>query len=304
MRRVLLFAGLGVALLVAAVAAMSLVGSQGFAANDRPGPPPSAGAALVGDASCDGTINAVDAALILLSNARLGVLGCAADADVDGDGEITSADAALILQAESGLTELPPSVVGLALSTACDSCAVTVGSAVAVGGQATVDVHALNVDPPGLGAWTIDISYDNSIMDASDCTANAGGVCNENFSPTSARITGASAGGLEGDTDLGSFTFDCLAEGISPLTISVPIFHDATIGDPQFMDPEIINGSIDCSDGPPPTPPPPPPPDDFHAHWACRQIRTGELRDTGIEADSEEPTCARGWELVQILISH
>ncbi len=46
------------------------------------------------------------------------------------------------------------------------------------------------------------------------------------------------------------------------------------------------------------------PPADGHHHWACRQIRTGELRDTGVDTDSDAPRCARGWELIQIVVNH
>ena len=74
-------------------------------------------------------------------------------------------------------------------------------------GDVTVDVT--NVGDPGLGAWTIDISYDNDLLTATDCSAEQGGVCNENFSDDSVRVTGASAGGLDGDTSLGSITFEC-----------------------------------------------------------------------------------------------
>ena len=59
---------------------------------------------MVGDASCDGSVDAVDAALVLQFTAGLlGSILCAAPADVDGDGEITSVDAALILQFTAGL---------------------------------------------------------------------------------------------------------------------------------------------------------------------------------------------------------
>ena len=63
-----------------------------------------------GDANCDGSVNAVDAALVLQFNAGLlGSLSCPDAGDADGDGEITSLDAALILQFTLGLLDsLPP----------------------------------------------------------------------------------------------------------------------------------------------------------------------------------------------------
>ena len=64
-----------------------------------------------GDANCDGTVNSIDAALVLqFSAALLGSLPCAASADVNDDGAISAIDGALILQFAAGLLpSLPPS---------------------------------------------------------------------------------------------------------------------------------------------------------------------------------------------------
>lgn len=118
-------------------------------------------------------------------------------------------------------------------------------------GTVTLDVSGLGGE--GLGAWTVDISYDNSLLTATDCTAEQGGVCNENFSDDSVRITGASAGGISDDTSLGSITFECDGEGTSSLSISLSVYADATIGDPQDMDPSVSNGTFTCADEEEPT---------------------------------------------------
>ena len=72
---------------------------------------------------------------------------------------------------------------------------------------------------------------------------------------------------------------------------------------------------------PPPATPTPPPvtptpplvtptatptatPEGFHAHYACRQKRTGELRDTGVDAAHQAPRCPGGWHLIQLLVKH
>lgn len=119
------------------------------------------------------------------------------------------------------------------------------GSA-ADGDSDTVTLDVTGVGGEGLGAWTVDISYDNSLLTASDCTAEQGGVCNENFTDNSVRITGASAGGLSGDKSLGSITFDCNGEGESDLTIALSVYADATIGDPQDLIPSVSNGTFTC----------------------------------------------------------
>jgi subtilisin-like proprotein convertase family protein len=65
---------------------------------------------LVGDANCDGSVNAIDAALVLQYAAGLiGALPCAANADANTDGGVNAIDAALILQYSAGLIgTLPP----------------------------------------------------------------------------------------------------------------------------------------------------------------------------------------------------
>ncbi len=43
---------------------------------------------------------------------------------------------------------------------------------------------------------------------------------------------------------------------------------------------------------------------DAHAHYACRQRVTGELRDTGVDVGQPKPRCPEGFRLVQIMIGH
>ncbi len=63
-------------------------------------------AVLVGDASCDGEVSAVDAALILQLDAGLiDSVPCPENADVNNDGQINAIDAALILQYVAGLLD-------------------------------------------------------------------------------------------------------------------------------------------------------------------------------------------------------
>ena len=60
-----------------------------------------------GDVNCDGTVNSIDAALVLQHAAGLlDALPCEYLADTDGDGETTSVDATLILQHDAGLVIL------------------------------------------------------------------------------------------------------------------------------------------------------------------------------------------------------
>jgi hypothetical protein len=62
--------------------------------------------AAAGDSDCNGTVNSIDAALILQNTAGLlQNIPCADGADADGNGTINSIDAALILQFSAGLID-------------------------------------------------------------------------------------------------------------------------------------------------------------------------------------------------------
>lgn len=145
-------------------------------------------------------------------------------------------------------------VAGLLLVAQVQAISGTVGISsgeAAPGGSATVEVSSNVPGPLGLGAWTLDISFDPTVASVSDCEPEEGGVCNPDFADdgTTVRITGASANGLEGDTLLGTITFDCAdAEGETDLTIAVSVFSDATIGAPAPIDETVSNGTLTCAE--------------------------------------------------------
>lgn len=127
-----------------------------------------------------------------------------------------------------------------------------IGSAtIAPGEQGSVDLQALDVTDPGLGAWTVDITYDSTAVAAVSCNPLQG-VCNANFAAETVRFTGAVATGLEGDTTIGSITFQCAeSTGSSVLTVTPQVFADATLGAPAQIDATVQNGSIACVSIPP-----------------------------------------------------
>jgi hypothetical protein len=119
----------------------------------------------------------------------------------------------------------------------------------APGEDATVELTA-NV-PDGLGAWTVDISYDTSVATATDCEGDSGSVCNPEFAEDTVRVTGASVTGLDEESVLAAITFTCEdAEDSTDLTIAISVFADATVGDPQDIsaDTTVSDGSITCAE--------------------------------------------------------
>ena len=127
---------------------------------------------------------------------------------------------------------------------------VDVGSGSAgAGEEGSVTVSAQDISDPGLGAWTLDVQYDSSLIEAVGCVPEQGGVCNPNFADDMVRITGASAGGLQGDSTLGVITFECgNAAGSSDLNLTIFTFADATVGGPQpIADVTVNDGTFSCS---------------------------------------------------------
>jgi hypothetical protein len=147
-------------------------------------------------------------------------------------------------------------VVLMASQVFAASGTASVGSeSVAPGEQGAVDVEALGVTSPGLGAWTIDVEYDPDVVTAVGCDAEQeSSVCNSAYAADTVRLTGATATGLEGDSLLGTIVFECGDdEGTSPLEISLFTFADATLGGPMDIDADTVDGEIACEPGLPAT---------------------------------------------------
>ncbi len=142
---------------------------------------------------------------------------------------------------------------------AAEDAAVGVGSVkTELGRQAVVEVEALHIAAPGLGAWTLDIAYDPDVVTPVGCSATLGGICNVAFSATTVRLLGVSAQGVAGDVELGEIVFECKQAGESALELTTSVFADATPGAPQPIAAVIKHGGVTCSAEPPPTATPEP----------------------------------------------
>ena len=115
---------------------------------------------------------------------------------------------------------------------------VHIGSmSVAPGGQTTVGLSASNVPSPGLGAFTIDVTYDSAVVTPTGCDPDPdghfdGSFCNTSFAPSTIRVGGfRTAAGAVDDLSLCDITFQAvgLSGSQSPLTLSLVEFAD-TLG--------------------------------------------------------------------------
>ena len=96
--------------------------------------------------------------------------------------------------------------------------------------------------PEGLGAWTLDVLYDPSVLQLSDCEGFAG-VCVIDPSEGRARLAGATAVGLFGTVDLGEITFRAVG---SPGSCTVVALEVVTWTDANRKDrtAKVTNGVI------------------------------------------------------------
>lgn len=125
-----------------------------------------------------------------------------------------------------------------------DVTSLTIGSAAAPPG-ATVAVELVaEATPPGIGAYTIDIQYDPSLLTIVGCVPAASGLalCNPVVSAGAVRFTGADAAGLTGRVVLGGIVFTAgPGEGVSPLSVKVVQLTDPA---PNAISVSPQNGSV------------------------------------------------------------
>ncbi len=147
--------------------------------------------------------------------------------------------------------------VAVALVATVASAAVSslgIGSATTdPGGTVVVNVTA-EATSPSIGAYTIDVTFDDSLVTLEACTS-AIGLCNPAFGAATARLVGAAPSGFPvGTITIGTLTFQAgETEGVADLDVAID----------QLTDPEGTDISVTAGDGTitiavPPTPSPTP----------------------------------------------
>jgi secreted trypsin-like serine protease len=76
-------------------------------------------------------------------------------------------------------------------------------------GTGIVTLEAVIPQGSLLGAWTVDVGFNSSVVGSPTCTANVNGLCSTSVigQPNTVRATGASAAGLAGTLNLAQITF-------------------------------------------------------------------------------------------------
>ena len=136
-------------------------------------------------------------------------------------------------------------VTGLRAAGESEVLFVSWGSA-EVGGETTVTLAVGELADPPLGAWQIDINYDNTVVTATECIGLAGSVCNPVFDEDTVRVAGASAAGLTGTNELGAITFLCDRPGESPLMLRLSIWGNAIETEQRKV--ELQDAAVTCTE--------------------------------------------------------
>jgi hypothetical protein len=173
-------------------------------------------------------------------------IGCGGDSDDEDNGNGTPA---------AGETSEEPAPAGISREDLpepgpTDATLSIDEVSAAVGASVDANVTVTNFPDPGLGAWTVDITFDPAIVSIADCnvdTNDGTNVCNPAFEEDTVRIAGAVAEGLTGEIVLGALTLQCEAAGESPLEITLDVLADGTLGAPTERPANAVDGSVTCS---------------------------------------------------------
>jgi len=136
------------------------------------------------------------------------------------------------------------------------------------GDSVTTELSVADMPSPGLGSWTIDLAYNPGAVTVESCvpinvTSATLNHCDPSFATGIVRVTGGDPDGVEGSAVLARITFRCGDQNAQThLDLTVPVFVDAAVANPQPINASRRQGSIVCfeRDTPSPTAAPAVPP--------------------------------------------
>jgi hypothetical protein len=125
---------------------------------------------------------------------------------------------------------------------------VSIGSGVRPPGTSgTLPLQVLNAPAPGVGAVTVDVAYDPTVVDPTGWDAGPGWdmvLCSLDYGPSTIRCTALSATGRSGDSLIAGITFQllegCTILDVTPVTFTDPGGNPIPVAD---QDGELSDGS-------------------------------------------------------------
>lgn len=295
-------------LVLTVIAAILAVVASTFLLRPAAGPVVAGQSPLLGDVNENGRLDFLDASSIIEAVIKDRAADLPDQADVNFDGVIDIIDAALVHQAVVGrIPGLPPDPVGTpplvnAASIEIESVEIRPNE------WRFVELWARDVDPPGLGAWFINIDFEPSVGDVRRCVGYSYARCNTDEDGR-VRLAGVNAFAVapQGDTRLAFFRFTCHdAEAVTGLTVTVLTLADFTFGAPQPIDVSTTSGTVTCSNSAPPKPTRTP----FLEATPIPPTPRMKMNDLNIPPNSRFGATLRGWiplpgiTLVEILVHY
>lgn len=120
-----------------------------------------------------------------------------------------------------------------------------------VGGQTTVNLDIVDIEgEPGVGAWTIDVTYDPAIVSVVDCLPGKQSICNPELAANTLRATGTRATRATEDIQVAAITFRCDETGSSDLTL---VYQAGDAIDFAVPDGRAVEGTVTCRERGEPT---------------------------------------------------
>ena len=140
----------------------------------------------------------------------------------------------LVASVDEGV--IPPTLTPTATPSAADAVVSADSMTVQQGDPVTITISASNLPATGLGAATVEVSYDANLLDATQCNADpdtnfANAACNVDYDADTVRFTLVDPGGVTGSAELAEIVFDSLANGSSVIDVRVTAFSN-TLGNP------------------------------------------------------------------------